>query len=65
MMLLFVMGVMHLGWMAGVGALILLEKIIPAGKRIAQAIGAAFVITGMLVVFFPQILSKLSSAVTL
>src|SRR5206468_9747411 len=46
MVILFVMGVMHLGWMAAIGALILLEKIVPSGKCISHAIGAVFVVVG-------------------
>lgn len=62
---LFVMGVMHLGWMAAIGALILVEKLIPNGKRIPQIIGAVFVIAGAVVAIFPAVLLRLSSAVTL
>ena len=65
MMILFVMGVMHLGWMAAIGALILLEKLIPNGRRIPQIIGAVFMIAGAVVAFFPDVLSRLSSAVAL
>jgi predicted metal-binding membrane protein len=65
MMILFVMGVMHLGWMAAIGALILLEKLIPNGRRIPQFIGAVFMLVGAVVAFFPDVLSRLSSAVTL
>jgi predicted metal-binding membrane protein len=65
MLVLFVMGVMHLGWMAAIGALILLEKILPSGKTIPQVVGAVFVIAGTIVVVFPQTLARLSSAVAL
>jgi len=65
MMILFVMGVMHLGWMAAIGALILLEKLIPNARRIPQIIGAVFMVVGAVVAFFPDVLLRLSSAVTL
>ena len=65
MVILFVMGVMHLGWMAAVGALILLEKIVPRGKWISQTIGAVFVVIGIVVLLFPNALSMLSSQVAL
>jgi len=65
MLILFVMGIMHLGWMAAVGALILIEKMMPASKWIPNTIGAVFVIVGVLVTAFPEILSKLSSQVVL
>jgi len=65
MVILFVMGVMHLAWMAGVGAIILIEKIVPSGKWIPNAIGAVFVVVGIVVVLFPETLSRLSSQVIL
>ncbi len=65
MVILFVMGVMHLGWMAAIGALILLEKIIPSGKWISNAIGAVFMTVGMVVMLFPDVLSRLSSQIVL
>ena len=62
---LFVVGVMHLGWMAAIGALILIEKILPSGKWIPSAIGAVFVVVGGVVALFPEALSRLSSQVVL
>jgi predicted metal-binding membrane protein len=64
MLILFVMGVMHLGWMAAIGALILLEKVIRAGW-ISHAIGAVFVAIGLVVMLFPAALPRLSKYVTL
>jgi predicted metal-binding membrane protein len=65
MIILFVMGVMHLGWMAAIGALILLEKVAPSRKWIRYAIGTVFVIVGTIVMLFPNVLSGLSSYVLL
>ena len=65
MMILFVMGIMHLGWMAAIGALILLEKIVPSGKWFSHAIGVLFIGIGVIVAFFPGVLPQLSSHVTL
>jgi predicted metal-binding membrane protein len=65
MVILFVMGVMHLGWMAAVGALILTEKIVPSRRWIPKAIGVAFVLVGSVVALFPEMLSRLSAQVLL
>jgi predicted metal-binding membrane protein len=65
MMILFVMGVMHLGWMAAIGALILLEKLIPAGRFIPQVIGVVFVVLGIIATLFPKLLLDLSSEIRL
>ena len=65
MVILFVMGIMHLGWMAAVGALILIEKVLPSGKWIPNAIGVLFVAAGGVVVLFPNTLFRLSSHVVL
>ena len=65
MLILFIMGIMHLGWMAAIGALILVEKIVPSGKWISNAIGAVFVVVGLIVALFPDALSRFSSQVTL
>ena len=63
MMILFVMGVMHLGWMAAIGALILIEKIVPAGKWISHTIGAVFIVAGSIVMIYPDALHRFSSQV--
>ena len=65
MVILFVMGIMHLGWMAAVGALILLEKLVPSRRLISNAIGVVFVAVGVIVALFPGFLSQLSSQVVL
>jgi hypothetical protein len=56
-------GVMHLGWMAAIGALILLEKLAPSRKWIPHAIGTVFMIVGAVVMLFANVLSRLSSYV--
>ena len=61
MVILFVMGIMNLGWMAAIGALILLEKVVPAGKWLSQTIGAVFVVMGVVVALFPEALARLTS----
>ena len=65
MVILFVMGLMHLGWMAAIGALILLEKLAPAGRWISNTIGAVFIVVGLIVMLFPEALTRLSSQVLL
>jgi len=65
MLILFVMGIMNLGWMAAIGALILLEKLIVPRKWISDSIGALFIFIGIVVALFPAAFSKLSSQVTL
>jgi predicted metal-binding membrane protein len=65
MVILFVMGVMHLGWMAAIGALILFEKVVPSAKWIPYTIGFVFSGVGAIVILFPDVLSRLSSQVVL
>jgi predicted metal-binding membrane protein len=65
MLILFIMGIMNLGWMAAIGALILLEKLAPSMKWISKAIGFVFVSIGLIVILFPDALRQLSSHVTL
>jgi predicted metal-binding membrane protein len=60
MLVLFVMGSMNLAWMAGIGAIILLEKLIPSQKWFPAALGGLFTITGILIAVFPALLSALS-----
>ena len=47
MALLFVGGIMNLGWIAGIAALVLLEKLAPAGHWIGRAAGALMVAWGL------------------
>ena len=63
MTILFVMGVMHLGWMAAIGAIILLEKILPRRQWITKGVGAVFIALGGVVLMRPGILLRLSSQI--
>ena len=51
MLLLFVGGVMSLVWIAGLAAFVLVEKLAPAGQRIARAAGAVLVVFGVAALF--------------
>jgi predicted metal-binding membrane protein len=46
MLLLFVGGLMNLLWIIGIAVFVLLEKLLPGGQRLGQAIGAALVVAG-------------------
>jgi predicted metal-binding membrane protein len=53
MALLFVGGVMNLLWVAGLTFLVLGEKIVPMGRALARAAGAAMVAWGAWLIFAP------------
>jgi predicted metal-binding membrane protein len=65
MLVLFVMGVMHIGWMAAVGVFILLEKVTPTARWLPKLAGFVMVATGATILVAPNVLSALSSHVTL
>lgn len=46
MAVLIVLGMMNLGWMAAVSALILVEKVLPAGRGFGRAIGVGISLAG-------------------
>ena len=46
MALLFVGGIMNVVWIAGLAILVLVEKITPAGRQVANAAGAAMIAAG-------------------
>jgi predicted metal-binding membrane protein len=46
MAVLIALGVMHLGWMAAVAAVILAEKVLPGGRMTSQIIGGVLVVAG-------------------
>jgi predicted metal-binding membrane protein len=50
MAVLIALGVMHLGWMAAVAALILAEKVLPGGRIAASVVGAGLIAAGGVVV---------------
>lgn len=50
MALLFVAGVMNLGWVAALSVLVLLEKVAPYGRAIARASGVAMIVAGVVLV---------------
>ena len=47
MALLFAGGIMNLLWIAGIAALVLLEKLLPTGRLIPSVAGAAFMVAGL------------------
>jgi predicted metal-binding membrane protein len=49
MLALFAVGMMNLAWMAAVALLILAEKTLPGGDRLARAAGLALIAAGALV----------------
>ena len=65
MVVLFTMGVMHLGWMAAVGVLILLEKLTPSSTWLPKLTGALIIAMGVVVFAIPSFLAGLSSQVVL
>jgi len=50
MIILFVSGVMNLVWVAGLAALVLLEKVAPYGTDIARVSGAALAVYGIVLI---------------
>jgi predicted metal-binding membrane protein len=64
MLVLFIMGVMHLGWMAAVGVLILLEKI-TVSPWLPKVAGTGMIALGALSLIWPSALPGLSSQITL
>ncbi len=48
MLILLVLGVMDLGVMAVVAAAITVERLAPAGERVARAVGVATIAAGLL-----------------
>ena len=65
MVILFVMGVMHLGWMAAIGAIILLEKVVAGRNWVPKMIGGIFFVLGLTVTIFPEVLTRISAQVVL
>jgi predicted metal-binding membrane protein len=55
MALLFVLGVMNLLWVTGLAVLVLLEKVLPAGKWVTRGGGAALLVWGIFVLLGPAL----------
>src|SRR5260370_41005971 len=51
--LLFPLGIMNIAVMAGLTVLIFAEKMLPRGERIAQVVGLALILYGILVIVVP------------
>lgn len=51
MLLLFVAGVMNLLWVAGISALVLLEKVSPWGRAVGRLTGSVMIVSGGLLLF--------------
>ncbi len=51
MTLLFVFGVMNLIWVAALALFVLIEKLLPAGSRIAAGAGIVAVFVGLIMIF--------------
>jgi predicted metal-binding membrane protein len=64
MLVLFVMGVMHIGWMAIIGSVILLERL-TTRSWIPRATGSAMIVIGVVALISPATLTRLSSQITI
>jgi len=62
MLVLFVMGVMHLGWMAAIGTVILLERLLNR-SWIPRMSGSLMIVTGITALISPGKLMQLSSQI--
>ena len=65
MLVLFVMGVMHLGWMAIIGAVILLERLSAESSWIPRVSGSVMIVIGTVALIFPETLTRFSSQITI
>jgi len=65
MLILFLMGIMHLGWMAAVAVFILLEKLMPSARWLPKVAGLVMVAAGVIILIAPNVLGSLSSQVTI
>lgn len=50
MLVLIVMGVMNVGWMLVIAAVVFAEKVLPHGPRIARVVGVVLVVAGIVLV---------------
>jgi predicted metal-binding membrane protein len=53
MLVLFAVGVMSIGWMAAVAAVIFAEKVLPGGARLTAPVAVCLVAVGALIAFAP------------
>jgi len=60
MSVLLVVGVMNMAWMAAIGVVCLGEKVLASRVAFATAVGAALVVTGIVVVIYPAALQTLA-----
>jgi len=65
MLVLFVMGVMHIGWMAVIGAVILLERLASHSSWIPRLSGSLMITIGAAALISPETLTRLSSQITI
>jgi predicted metal-binding membrane protein len=56
--LLFPLGIMNIAAMAGLTVVIFAEKMFPRWERIAQGVGLALILSGILVIVVPATLSR-------
>ena len=56
--LLFPLGIMNIAVMAVLTVVIGAEKMVPRGERIAQGVGLALILSGLLVIVVPTTLSR-------
>jgi hypothetical protein len=61
MVVLFALGVMSIAWMALVAALVLVEKVLPRGERLATAVAAVLLVLGVWTAVAPSSVPGLTS----
>ncbi|MGH7214345.1 MAG: DUF2182 domain-containing protein [Tepidisphaeraceae bacterium] len=60
MIVLVLLGLMNIVWMGVVAAVILVEKVLPAGEVMSRVAGASFVIVGVVLAMSPRVLPPLT-----
>ena len=53
MLLLFVGGVMNIIWIAGIAAVVLLEKVFSDGRNVSRLMGAVLILGGLVLALQP------------
>ncbi|MDQ4133334.1 MAG: DUF2182 domain-containing protein [Actinomycetota bacterium] len=64
MVVLLIVGVMNLVWMAVIAAIFLLDKHWRRGEGLTRAVGAFFILLGVAVIVFPELLATISGVNT-